>query len=144
MFYATNATQQVTFANGGGSSLVTGGNVISATYPRWTIKSTATSGGNSRSFLDYYDGNNTGWELTSEADGSNAPFALYPITTGTRGSKALNIDNTGAATFAGKVTSTGISTGSAGSANKAVCWKTTTTIGYCSTVVDSSGACTCN
>jgi hypothetical protein len=32
----------------------------------------------------------------------------------------------------------------AGSPNKVVCWKTATELGYCSTVIDSTGACTCN
>jgi hypothetical protein len=32
----------------------------------------------------------------------------------------------------------------AGSATHAVCWKTATTIGYCSTVIASDGTCTCN
>ncbi len=31
-----------------------------------------------------------------------------------------------------------------GSSGKAVCWKTATQIGFCSSVVDSTGACTCN
>ncbi|MBN1644925.1 hypothetical protein JW851_02715 [Candidatus Woesearchaeota archaeon] len=31
-----------------------------------------------------------------------------------------------------------------GSANQAVCWKTATTLGYCSDVVNSTGGCTCN
>jgi hypothetical protein len=43
----------------------------------------------------------------------------------------------------GKGTFTGITTGSAGSANHAVCWKTSTTIGYCSDT-PTGGSCTCN
>lgn len=35
-----------------------------------------------------------------------------------------------------------VSAGSGGS-GKAVCWKTTTTLGSCSTIVDAAGACTC-
>jgi len=31
-----------------------------------------------------------------------------------------------------------------GGASKATCWKTTATIGYCSTVPDTTGSCTCN
>lgn len=38
----------------------------------------------------------------------------------------------------------GITTGTAGSTNKAVCWKDATHIGYCSTVVAANGSCTCN
>lgn len=48
------------------------------------------------------------------------------------------IDGTGKGIF------TGISTGTAGSTAKATCWKTATTIGYCSTQPDSTGSCTCN
>jgi len=33
---------------------------------------------------------------------------------------------------------------SGGSTNKAVCWKSTGTLGYCSTVVAADGSCTCN
>jgi len=48
------------------------------------------------------------------------------------------------------VTSTGLSiTGtitvsSGGSTNKAICWKSGTTLGYCSTIVAVDGSCTCN
>ena len=31
-----------------------------------------------------------------------------------------------------------------GTANRAVCWKTTTTLGYCSTIIGANGSCTCN
>lgn len=43
----------------------------------------------------------------------------------------------------GTVTMTGIKAGTTGSANQAVCWKTSTTLGYCSTT-PTSGTCTCN
>jgi len=33
---------------------------------------------------------------------------------------------------------------SGGSSNKAVCWKSGNVLGYCSSVVDVTGACTCN
>jgi hypothetical protein len=39
---------------------------------------------------------------------------------------------------------TSVPTIEAGSAGHAMCWKTGTTLGYCSTVVDASGNCTCN
>ena len=39
---------------------------------------------------------------------------------------------------------TGIELMKGGSSGKAMCWKTATLVGYCSSAVDSSGACTCN
>ncbi len=50
-----------------------------------------------------------------------------------------SVDATGKGTFNG-----GLSTGTPGSANKLVCWKDSTHIGYCSTAPDASGNCTCN
>lgn len=49
----------------------------------------------------------------------------------------------------GKVSATDLSasgaiTFSGGSANKAICWKSGTSLGYCSSVVASDGSCTCN
>ena len=59
-------------------------------------------------------------------------------TTPTVGAEKLQV--TGAASISGALT---VATG--GSAGKATCWKADgKTIGYCSSVVDSSGGCTCN
>jgi hypothetical protein len=45
---------------------------------------------------------------------------------------------------AGTITATGFTSTSGGSSGRAKCWKTATTEGFCSSVVDATGACTCN
>jgi hypothetical protein len=96
--------QYVDFSQGGGYYLNLNGNVVSSQYPRWVLKSTSTNTGARRSMIDFLDGNNSGWELSSEVDGGNAPFSFYPITQGIRGTKGGSVDNTGRWTLNGGAT----------------------------------------
>ena len=59
--------------------------------------------------------------------GLRAAGTAYPITT----SGAVNLSGT-------------LSLPALGSANRVVCWKSTTSIGYCSSIVGADGSCTCN
>jgi hypothetical protein len=95
--------QYVDFSQGGGFALNLNGNVVSNQYPRWVLKSTNTNTGARQSMIDFVDGNNSGWELSNEVNGGNAPFSFYPITGGTRRARAGSVDNTGRWTFNGGV-----------------------------------------
>lgn len=74
----------------------------------------------------------------------NTEVARFTSTGGITISSSMTI--TGAA---GLGVTYGVSVGSitinnGGSSGKAICWKTATTLGFCSSAVDASGACTCN
>jgi hypothetical protein len=95
IFTGDSNAQFFDFGQGAGANPSASANVVAASQPRFEIKSTATSGGSSRSYLDFLDGNNDGYEQTFTADGANNPLEWYPITGLTRGSKMLSLDNAG-------------------------------------------------
>jgi hypothetical protein len=94
----STANQYFDFSQGGGVALTTG-NVVAADEPRWMLKSTATSGGASRSYVTMCDGNTDCMEMAFTADGAQNPFEIYPWTAGTRGSKVFGVDNAGLTTL---------------------------------------------
>ena len=61
------------------------------------------------------------------------------------GSSPSQLNGVFAVNASGQVSTSGTYAGGGGSAGKATCWKADgRTIGYCSSVVDVAGACTCN
>lgn len=60
------------------------------------------------------------------------------------GTNLQHSDGTGASHVAAFSATGDLTDGGTGTAGKATCWKTTGTIGYCSTQPDATGACTCN
>jgi lysophospholipase L1-like esterase len=66
------------------------------------------------------------WRLTADNDDFNLVTNNGDLVYSSNGTERLRVSS------------------GAGSAGKAVCWKTATKIGYCSTVPDATGSCTCN
>lgn len=100
-------------------------------------------GGNAASGATNNGGNGGDLEIDLGAGGTGSTM------NGTAGqflivgaSTVFSVTSTGNTSIAG---SFAVSTTSPiGSANAAVCWKTVTTLGFCSTVVGAGGTCTCN
>jgi len=131
--------QYVDFSQGGGYTLNLNGNVVSSQYPRWVLKSTNTNTGARQSMIDFLDGNNSGWELSNEVNGANAPFSFYPITAGMRRARAGSIDNTGRWTLNGGLTvNASITANGSGLKHKRVAGCTTPAVfgNLCSTVIN--------
>ena len=117
---------------------------------------TATQGGNyAAKTLSTFNFNPSTGTLTTTAVATNgAASGSVQLSGVTSGSTTLSVTDTGSVLNLGSTNATvdsagkgtlsgGISTGSAGSTNHAVCWKDTTHIGYCSSVVAVDGTCTC-
>lgn len=70
-------------------------NVMSNTSPNFRIYSSATSGGNSRSSLQFLDGNGDGWNIQFNADGTADPIIFSHIASTTVGNTMLELRDTG-------------------------------------------------
>jgi hypothetical protein len=57
---------------------------------------------------------------------------------------SVTVSGSGGANIAYGVTVGSITVNSGGSSGKSMCWKTATTLGYCSSLVAADGSCTCN
>jgi hypothetical protein len=101
------------------------------------------SGGTGAFKVNAYAGSGTGgFQACSGGASPTCPFQVDSAgNVGGRSGTFTNGLNAGSAGISHAGAITGISGGSSG---KAMCWKTASTLGYCSTVVDSSGNCTCN
>lgn len=79
--------------------------------------------------------------FTNGANNTQGNIRFYTRRNATDASltQSAEIDSAGGFNVAGT-----IAAATGGSANKAICWKSGTTLGYCSTVVAADGSCTCN
>lgn len=93
----------------------------------------ATVNGNG---ISSFNGSTAIVKVNADTNSGTGGLAVY--SGGTTPASVATVDGSGMATFKG------ISTGTSGSTGKATCWKTSTTIGYCSTQPDATGSCTCN
>lgn len=114
--------------------------IHSTLYTNNAILGIDTGGGHNIFGIQFYDvGSHAADWVYDNASGGN--FKLRNSAFGTVTNFQLG---TGQLTNTYGITVGSITINSGGSSNQAVCWKTGTTLGFCSSVVGAGGACTCN
>ena len=124
-------------ANKGGTC---GGVSLNAGYGGNATNGSVSNTGGDGCNIDLFNG----WGGTgATANGIDGTTAVHQ---GGRGNADIFITTTSAFAFKGiKVDKDGVVSFSVGGGSgKAVCWKTATTLGFCSTIVGADGSCTCN
>ncbi len=93
--------------------------------------------------LNNGQGFGTGAQRWIGTDGTTANWFYNVPTAGVHHFAINNVNALDVASAAVTVTGT-LTVSAGGSTNKAICWKTGTVLGYCSTIVGADGSCTCN